>query len=219
MNPVNIAIWLLGNLSLAFLPVALAETLARGLRRDLTEEGRVRWLVWAPLFLLWLLFLPNTCYLLTEWRHYLDSVSRTPAFYPIYHRGLYAPEPTLRLLALTLFYAVYSGLGLLALFLSIHPLARLAAERWTPAALRLAQAAVFSLCAVGVYLGLVNRFNSWDILRRHTAPAIFQALSDIPNRPALLCLLSAFAAFLWLIYSALDIWADGLALRFRAHRT
>ena len=87
--PLGALIWLSTDLALAFVPVALAFGIAHGLRRDILRRDilrrdilrrdiltarRIRWELWLPLLLVWLLFLPNTCYLLTEWRHYLCDI-------------------------------------------------------------------------------------------------------------------------------------------------
>ena len=63
MRPIPNVLW---NLFLAVVPVLLAFAIARGVRRERAAGGAVRWLLWGPLALLWLLFLPNSCELLTE---------------------------------------------------------------------------------------------------------------------------------------------------------
>ena len=84
MRPIPNVIW---NLFLAVLPVVLAFVIARGARRDRQATGHVRWGLWAPLAFVWLLFLPNSCYLLTEWRHYLDTLTQSPLFAQAHHGG------------------------------------------------------------------------------------------------------------------------------------
>ncbi|MBV9852888.1 MAG: DUF1361 domain-containing protein [Armatimonadetes bacterium] len=199
------------NLFLAILPVVLAFAIARGVRGEMRRTGRVRWPLWSPLLLLWLAFLPNTCYLLTEWRHYLDTV----AFTPLYART-YAEKPALlTLLIVTAFYLLYSGAGLWTFFLAIWPLDRLTRRRLGRITLVL-QAGIFTLCAMGVYLGLVWRFNSQDILQPGKVSDILQVIADTLHRPALDGLILAFAGVLWALYALFDIWMDGALARIRA---
>ena len=204
-------IWLGTDLTLAFIPVALAFGVARGLRRDIVAPRRVRWELWLPLLAVWLLFLPNTCYLLTEWRHYLCDIHDQSVYYPIYSRGLYPPQATSSLLLLTLFYGVYTGLGLVAFFLALWPLHRLARPHWGRAAEPL-RALICLLCSVGVYLGLVSRFNSWDFVGSRIA-GLLATTTQIASHPALAALILLFGAGLWLLYTVFDIWMDGAALR------
>ena len=65
--------WFVWNVFLAVIPVGLAYTI----RLLVNQDGTIRPMLRAPVLLLWLVwlaFLPNTCYLLTEWRHFLNVV-------------------------------------------------------------------------------------------------------------------------------------------------
>ncbi len=73
----------------------------------------------------WLVFLPNSCYLLTEWRHYLDTLTQSPLFAEAHHSG----DGRLDFFLITGFYLLYSGAGLLAFFLAVWPLDRLTRRR------------------------------------------------------------------------------------------
>jgi len=205
-------LWIVGNLFLAFLPVALAFGIARGLGRDLAAPRRVRWGLWLPLLALWLLFLPNTCYLLTEWRHFLCDIHDRDVYYPVYGKGQYSPAPTISLLLLTLFYCFYTGAGLAAFFLALWPLHRLARQCWGRRA-EAARAAVCFLCALGVFLGLALRFNSWDVVHPALASAILSAALQTLARPLPLTFVCLFAALLWLLYALFEVGLAGLAAR------
>ena len=52
MRPSPFVLW---NLFLAVVPVALAFLIARGVRRDRQAKRPVRWVLWGPLALVWLL--------------------------------------------------------------------------------------------------------------------------------------------------------------------
>ena len=80
MRPAPNVAW---NLFLAVIPVALAFAIARGARRDMREAGRIRWGLWLPLGVVWLAFLPNSCYLLTEWRQLLRDADPEPALHAV----------------------------------------------------------------------------------------------------------------------------------------
>jgi uncharacterized membrane protein len=206
LRPVTSVLW---NLFLALIPVVLALTIARGARRDLRTTGAVRWVLWLPLAFVWLVFLPNSCYLLTEWRHYLETLTQSP-MYAAAHRSR---DGKLDFFITTGFYLFYSGAGLLAFFLAVWPLDRLTRRRlgWTGTILR---PLLFPLCALGVYLGLMQgRFNSWDLVNGVRLQALLATTAQVFHSPFLLTLVLLFGAVLGLLYAAFDIWMDGIAWR------
>ena len=157
------------NLFLAFIPVVLSGLIA-GLYWSMPQL-RKRWWVWAPLGLLWLGFLPNTAYLLTEWRHFIEYIVK----YPVNVRAAaHDRGALLSFLALATFYVVYSGCGLLSFSMSIWPIEQLIKPG------RLAKTVFFYLCAMGVYLGLVQRLNTWDIVY-HPKLVLRLAIAAVSN--------------------------------------
>jgi uncharacterized membrane protein len=202
------------NLFLALIPVVAAFVVARGTRAEMRRTGHVRWLLWSPLLLLWLMFLPNTCYLLTEWRHFLDTVVTTRVYVNTY----YERSAVITLLTVIAFYLLYTGAGLWTFFLAIWPLDRLTRRRLGRATAVL-QAALFLLCSLGVYLGLVWRFNSADVLHPHRLLGIFRAIALTLRGPHLDILLLCFAGILWLLYFLFDIWMEGALARVRRRKS
>ena len=215
LRPIPNVLW---NLFLAGVPVALAFVIARGVRRERAAGGPVRWLLWGPLALVWLFFLPNSCYLLTEWRHYLTTLTQSQLFAEAHHSG----DGRVDFFLVTAFYLVYSGAGLLAFFLAVWPLDRLTRVRLGRLGAML-RPLIFPLCALGVYLGLMQgRFNSWDLVRASRLSKILTTTAQTLHRPYLVGLILLFGAVLWLFYAAFDIWMDGWAWRLsrrHAHRT
>jgi len=206
----NVAI----NLSLAAIPVAAAFIAAGGIKRDRSGRNGIRWIVWMPVLLIWLAFLPNTCYLLTEWRHYLQGLTEHPEFLP----GHEDRSGVLAFLTVTAFYVFYSGFGMLTFFLAVWPLDRLVNRRLR--GLRWAwQAGLFTACAFGVYLGLVDRFNSWDSIDPLRLSGILQTAASIPYRPVLFAVIVGFGLILWLFYTLFDIFMDGAILRVQKMRS
>jgi uncharacterized membrane protein len=208
-HPTHIIGWVTWNTFLAFIPVTLGWSIY-WLRKG--APGR-----WGPtalavlLTLAWLAFLPNTCYLLTEWRHYLSSLYRGN----LYFQAQLNISATLLLMIYTMFYFCYSGIGMIAFALAIRPMARLVQSEggttWVWGLL------LFILVAVGVYLGLVLRFNSWDLLSR--PQLVWAAILSLAARPVLGAFIVAFAGFLWVAYFVIDIWVDGVIARWERIRS
>lgn len=195
--------WITINTFLALIPVVAAYVVQLLVHRS---TGNVLARIGAILVgLIWLSFLPNTCYLLTEWRHFLDTVGYTN----LYARWQGSSWLAMKLMTYTLFYICFSGLGILTFALAIRPIAGLAREKGLT--LWVWGIPLFLLNSIGVYLGLIRRFNSWDLIAR--PGDIWAATVGILNRQTLATLVIIFAAFLWLVYLAMDIWLDGLSLR------
>src|SRR5712692_8016700 len=66
--------WILWNLFLAVTPVALGYAAAELGRRVTQPRRRWLWFLLGPVLALWLIFLPNSCYLFTEPRHFFMAV-------------------------------------------------------------------------------------------------------------------------------------------------
>jgi len=199
------ALWVVWNTFLALIPVVLAPVVVRA-----ADEGRSRGIARLGAWLLgfaWLAFLPNTCYLLTEWRHFLARLDASD----LYLRSRVDVGSTLELMGYTAFFFCFSAVGMLTFTLAIRPMAGLARSlgmtNWIPAI------PLFLLLSVGVYLGLVLRFNSWDLL---THPGeVWASAVAVLNRPYLSAFVIGFAGFLWLAYLAIDVWIDGFAARWK----
>jgi uncharacterized membrane protein len=195
------------NLFLAAIPAVLGYLISWGLGAKGRRRVLPAWIA-APLALVWLVFLPNTCYLLSEWRHLLIderwmgvvSAAQTNDPYAMYSlaRG-------------SLFFLAYSGLGVMLFVLAVRPI-----ERWLRS-VGISMIAVapflFWLTSLGVYMGLIVRLNSWDLLNR-PAHVIDVAANAVTNT-TLLGSITVFAILLWALYEAVDLWVDGLTDRLR----
>lgn len=208
--PVNMRVfyvlaWVAWNTFLALVPVVLAYVIHRlATNRPSGFSSRVLPLV---LGLPWLAFMPNTCYLLTEWRHFLDTVE----YRDLSTRWQVDSGAALDLMIYTLFYFCYSALGMIAFALAIRPMAQILKDRG--AALWVWAIPFFMLMSVGVYLGLILRFNSWDLLTR--PGLVWASVMNLLNRPVLVTFILLFAGFLWFAFWVMDVWIDGLCLRWQ----
>jgi uncharacterized membrane protein len=202
--------WILWNLFLSAIPVGLVYLWTYGIQRYSLKRKGIPWIVFTPFIVLWILFLPNTCYLLTEWRHFL--------FDPHYVGLREAVESNralmLRVARQGLFFLCYSGFGVLCLLYAIRPAEQLLTRLRVQKPLWMAP--LFLLTSLGVYLGLIVRLNSWDFATRpaHVWRTTWVALAS----PRIFETIVIFAVLLWLCYEIASIWADGLALRLKKRR-
>lgn len=195
---------ILWNLGLAAVPVVLGYTIGWLLAKR-GKSGPAIWLPVAPLAVAWLLFLPNTCYLLTEWRHLLFD----PRWEDLLDRAHMDRIAMLRTAKWALMFLGYSGAGVLLFTLAIRPF-----ERWLRSMGKpfyWAAPPLFLVTSLGVYLGLIERLNSWDVLYQPQR-VWHEALQALGNQ-TLLFSIAVFALLLWGLYEAVDIWVDGIAER------
>src|SRR5688572_28637 len=163
------------NLFLAWIPMGLALAIVRvQARQPEGEPPRLRPAAVA-LGVLWLLFLPNAPYLLTEFVHLHPSHGPSERAF----RSLEALSPRR---AVPIWYdvmliLVFAWNGLLLGLVSIDLVRRVVRRRfgdrwgWTMAVV------VIGLCAFGISLGRFQRWNSWDLFSQPV-----NLLSDVTSR-------------------------------------
>lgn len=166
--------WVIWNLFLAWIPFGLSIVLYDRHRAGVRPRSLV------PLAALWLLFLPNAPYILTDFKHLVPSPV-VPLWVDIV--VIAAPAWTGMLL------------GFLSLYLVQSVLRQLAGARvaWVAAV------AVLGLSSFGIYLGRVLRWNSWDVIAN---PGILSDLGSIvvdPRAIAMTVLLSGFLTLSYLV--------------------
>ena len=169
--------WLLWNLFLAWIPFVLAIVVYDRYRAGARAASLL------PLGALWLLFLPNAPYIITDFKH-LDASANVPLWFDVV--VIAAPAWTGMLL------------GFLSLYLVQAVVSRLAgrAVGWMVAI------AALGLCSFGVYLGRVLRWNSWDVF---TDPSLLGQMDGIlvdPRAVAMTILLSGFLTLSYLVVYA-----------------
>jgi uncharacterized membrane protein len=177
-SPEHLAIaW---NLLLAWIPFALALVVY-----ERAQAGRARPPLFAVAFL-WLLFLPNAPYIVTDLKH-IGAGGDVPVLYDV----------------VLLSAAAWTGLllGLASLFL-VHGVARRligAVNAWAFVV------GVLALSSFGIYLGRFQRWNSWDVFVRpgsllgQIAGGVLHPLSH-PRPIALTVLLTSFLLVSYLVF-------------------
>jgi len=177
--------YLVWNLGLAWLPLVFALLLYIAFRRRHTIAELL------ALGAAWLVFLPNAPYVLTDFVH-------------LGHRHRLVDSMILASFAFTAL-----GLGFASLLLVQIVVTRKAGA---PAGWLVALSALF-LASIGVYLGRVHRFNSWDVITRPRLVAwtMLQGLADPFAHLQILFFVAAGAGFLALAYVALYGVADLVA--------
>jgi uncharacterized membrane protein len=164
--------FLLWNLVLAWVPVVLALGIRRLAASPVPTVGLV-----APLAL-WLLFLPNAPYLVTDLSHLGEQ--RTPLELDGLILGLAAAG------------------GLLAGSLSLMAIESAVRARLGARAARIALALAIPLASLGVYFGRVLRWNSWDALTEPRAllDQVLAGARDPLSHGQALAVVAGFALFL-----------------------
>jgi uncharacterized membrane protein len=165
------------NLVLAWIPFGLALIVYERARTGLLTPA------WAGVGVLWLLFLPNAPYIVTDLKH-VGTGDGVPVLYDV----------------LLLSAAAWTGLllGLTSLFL-MHAVARRvvgAVNAWALVVGALA------LSSFGIYLGRVLRWNSWDVFVRPGAlsSAIANGALHPLSHPQPVALTILFTSFLLVSY-------------------
>jgi len=128
------------NLALAWVGLLLAAVLVRNLRRR-------RWLSWQNglLSLLWLAFLPNSWYVLTDFIHVVPTAEISQLF-------------DIVLISLLVF--IGFGLGFASLFLVHRELLR----RFKPLKSYALIEIVILIASFAIYVGRDLRWNTWDVI-------------------------------------------------------
>jgi uncharacterized membrane protein len=180
------------NLFLAWIPMGLAVLLFAG------HRGGAPSLFLAAPFGLWLLFLPNAPYLVTDFIH-LAPDSRVPLWFDF---------------ALL---AAFASSGLLLGFASVYLVQRVVSERFGRVLAWTTVLSVFALSGVGIYMGRVLRLNSWDAIQEPESllSLAIRRLEDPLGNPLLLATILLFTTFLTAAYVV--IYTSAAALR-RGHR-
>jgi len=168
-------IFLAWNLFLAWVPFAISNKL----EKNKTASG---WETFLLLFL-WLLFLPNAPYIITDFFH-LKQRNPVPYWYDV----------------LLLFSAAFNGLilGLLSLQkVEIFLISKFGSRKGTLVIL-----VSFFLCAFGIYIGRFLRWNSWDIITNpgDIAEDIFDRLINPFDHFKTWSVTILFGTFLSLVY-------------------
>jgi uncharacterized membrane protein len=158
-------IFMIWNLFLAYVPYAISTWMTARQARLAHENqetrgvrGRLIRLFTVLLFLAWILFIPNSFYILTDLYHLADN-----------HRNSLVPEWFDLSLILS-----FAWNGLLLGILSVRQIEKILIPQASIFREWLFLYPVMWLNALGVYTGRYLRYNSWDII---TNP--FQLLSDI----------------------------------------
>jgi uncharacterized membrane protein len=182
------------NLFLAWIPVVAAVAVYDGQRRG-TNVIRL-----LPLAAVWLLFLPNAPYLLTDFVH-LGSREDAPVWFDIVLFGSFAWTGML--------------LGFLSIFVMQGVVRRAFGPLWSWALVGASLAA----SSFGIYLGRSLRWNSWDFLVRPRAllEDIWARLADPLAYPRGVGMTLALTAVLWTGYLTLYAFAQ-LGATERSHR-
>ncbi|HWB39082.1 MAG TPA: DUF1361 domain-containing protein [Candidatus Saccharimonadales bacterium] len=175
------------NLFLAWLPLVFAVRLVVVLRRKAwtSWEG----ILWSAL---WLLFLPNSFYMITDFIH-LQDVLRVDILYD------------------TLMFTSFIYTGVALGFSSLYMIQTELAKRLPKRTVRTWLAAVLLICSSAIYLGRDLRWNSWDVL---TNPG--GLLFDVSDRlihptsyPQMLLDVIGFfvllSAMYWLVLRCIDL--------------
>ena len=136
--------WMAWNLTLALVPLLLAAALFR--------VGRRPTIVWWAGLVGFLVLLPNAPYVLTDVVHFVPDV-----------QGADRLSVALAFIAQ---YGLFFLVGAESYVASVVLLTRWLEARGRAWATVPAELAIHSLCAVGVYLGRVERLNSWDVVLR-----------------------------------------------------
>jgi uncharacterized membrane protein len=170
-------IFLAWNLFLAFVPWWISNNL-----KKVENLGFVH----VPLLIIWLLFLPNSLYILTD----------------LFHLKPRDPFPLWYDLVLVLSFAL---IGMIVFLQSLKDMFNILQKYLKPVYLTIITPIIFWLISFGLYLGRYLRFNSWNVVN-HPFRLLRQSIDVVFEKDtiAFTLIFSAFICFLYYITMGLN---------------
>jgi uncharacterized membrane protein len=184
------------DLALALFPLLMALIIFR-------RSIRIPALLWWPLLGVFILFLPNAPYVLTDAIHFIWKVRVTP------------PLPIWAMSLLLLEYFVYFLFGMQCFTLSVMILGRFIKRQLSGWLVFPMEIAVIALSSFAMYMGRIDRLNSWNIV---TDPhgLVHRAVSDASSfKPMEMTVL--FFCAVSILYYFLKGWNHLVAGLFHHH--
>src|SRR5262245_41743442 len=177
-------VFLVWNLFLASVPALAALAFVRAAERQSPAPVQAAW------FALWLVFLPNAPYIVTDFMH-LRVRPLVPLWYDI------------------AILASCAGTGVLLSYTSLADVQRVMARKLSPFAGWLRAAAALVLSGFGIYRGRVLRWNSWDAFSSplELAAAIADRVLNPLSHPQTLGVTIVYGVGLLLGYAAFRVLA------------
>lgn len=174
------------NLALLLVPFGCALAIKR-LRTLPSFSGLKRGLVIAIIFFVWLLFIPNAAYIMSEVRH-INSYCPADTYYHVCLDDLWQ----------VFFFFLYALVGWLAFYHLLRQMSLILVALLGRGSEMLYAAMLIPLIALGMLLGLVNRFNSWEFL---SSPGkIFSTAASYVSDWSYFRIWFLTAAFLFIFY-------------------
>ncbi|MBI5412323.1 DUF1361 domain-containing protein [Candidatus Peregrinibacteria bacterium] len=175
------------NVFLALIPCCLSFVLYRTLK---AKKWNLAWHEWVPftlVFLLWIAFLPNTVYLFTMIRHLLDYC-RAPTTFRV------CPDRAWQIM----FFFGFALLGVPTFVYSLERMTRIFRHFFGKLVGFLFPILIIPVITAGLLLGLIRRFNSWDLLQYplFTANEMLRTL----HQPGIVLNFSVYLVGLYSIY-------------------
>jgi len=164
------------NLFLAFIPLSLSFYLFR--------PQIVRNLLWWILLLIFVSFLPNAPYILTDSIHIIELSQQN---YPV----------SSLVLVLIPQYVLFILLGFEAYVISLSQVEQYLRDRLNFKLLIVVKAIAHALSVVGIYIGRFERFNSWDFVTK-PGTVLLTTAQDLLEIEKLLSMAIAFLT-IWLL--------------------
>ncbi len=175
--PLSFVVW---NILLAIITIMVARYLVQVL------QSKKSLLIKSAVSAVWLALLPNTAYLMTDARHLIESC-------PLDSYGNICSKNAW----MSLFFFAYAAMGWPAFVLALRPLKTLVSEHFGKRNAIIFATIACILSAWGVVIGLLGRFNSWDIVLRPVR-VLKYALSYFSNGELFTNLIIVSAIFIFL---------------------
>jgi uncharacterized membrane protein len=171
--------WIVWNLFLAFIPLALSFWLFTKPQIKRGSKLARRSLLWWAGLIIFISFLPNAPYLLTDIIHLIEAIR---AGYSIW-------ITTLIFIPLHLF-AIF--LGWESYVISVLNQSRYLERQGAKKFVLISEILVHALSAVGIYLGRFLRFNSWDFVTKPDV-ILVSTIDNLTDKKPLLVIIITFA--------------------------
>ncbi|KKS11522.1 MAG: hypothetical protein UU67_C0071G0013 [Candidatus Daviesbacteria bacterium GW2011_GWB1_41_5] len=134
-------------------------------------------------FILWILFIPNTIYMVTDIQYLPGQLIKTQFSSQILLTGQYL---------------IIASLGVITYFLGIYPFEQIISKRVNKTSIPVIIFLANYLIAFGIFLGKIYRVHSWFIF---TSPqSVAGAISDILASPLILLAIFLFGTFTNFVY-------------------